>query len=115
MHFSERAPIVYLKVDVALTKVPSKYPDFADVFLPKLAIELSKHTKINDYAIDLVDNLQPPYSPINNLDPVELEMLKVYIKNNLANSFIKPSKSPIGAPILFNKKPDRSLRLCVNY
>ncbi len=42
---------------------------------------------------------------------MELEILKAYIKNNLASGFIKPSKSPAGAPILFDKKPDSSLRL----
>ena len=46
---------------------------------------------------------------------MELEILKAYIENNLANSFIRPFKSPIGALILFDKKLDNSLRLCVNY
>ena len=46
---------------------------------------------------------------------MELETLKAYIENNLANSFIRPSKSAIGAPILFDKKPDSSLRLYVDY
>ena len=42
-------------------------------------------------------------------------MLKTYIEINLANGFIKPSKSPAGAPILFIRKKDDSLRLCVDY
>ena len=46
---------------------------------------------------------------------MELETLKAYIKNNLANGFIKPSNFPIGALILFDKKLDNSLRLCVDY
>ena len=46
---------------------------------------------------------------------MELETLKIYIKTNLANGFIRPSKSPAGALILFDKKPDGSFRLCVNY
>ena len=37
---------------------------------------------------------------------IVLEILKTYIKTNLANSFIQLSKSAIGAPIFFNKKPD---------
>ena len=44
-----------------------------------------------------------------------METLKTYIKTNLANGFIRPSKSPAGAPILFDRKPDGSLRLCVDY
>ncbi len=46
---------------------------------------------------------------------MELEILKAYIENNQASGFIRPSKSPAGASILFNKKPDSSLRLCVDY
>ncbi len=95
--------------------IPSEYTDFADDFLPKLAAELLEHTRINDHAIELVDDRQPLYGPIYSLGPVELETLKAYIENNLASGFIRPSKSPTGAPILFNKKPDGSLRLCVDY
>ena len=46
---------------------------------------------------------------------MELEIFKTYIKTNLANSFIRLSQSPVGAPILFDKKLDGSFRLCVNY
>ena len=46
---------------------------------------------------------------------MELETLKIYIKTYLKTGFIWPSKSPAGALILFNKKSDGSLWLCVNY
>ncbi len=115
MHPSKRAQIAQLKADEAPTKVPSEYADFADVFSPKLATELPEYTGINDHAIELVDDRQLPYGPIYNLGPVELETLKAYIKNNLASGFIRPSKSPAGALILFDKKADGSLRLCVDY
>ena len=46
---------------------------------------------------------------------MELETLKAYIETNLANGFIKPSKSLAGAPILFDRKLDGSLRLYVDY
>ncbi len=115
MYPSRRAQIAHLKVDEAPTKVPSEYADFADVFSPKIAAELSEHTGINDHAIELVDNWQPLYGLIYSLGPIELETLKAYIENNLANGFIWPSKSPAGAPILFDKKPDSSLRLYVDY
>ena len=42
-------------------------------------------------------------------------MLKAYITTHWKTGFIQPSKSPVGAPILFNKKPNGSFRLCVNY
>ena len=104
-----------MKVNQAPTKVSSKYADFVDVFSPKLAAELLEHMGINDYTIKLVDNWQPSYSPIYSLGPIELEILKSYIDNNLANGFIRPFKSLARAPIFFDKKPDGNLRLCMNY
>ncbi len=115
VHPSRRAQIAHLKADEAPIEVPSEYADFADVFSPKLAAELPEHTGINDHAIELVDDWQPPYGPIYSLESVELETLKAYIEKNLASSFIRPSKSPAGASIFFDKKPDGSLRLCVDY
>ena len=70
---------------------------------------------MNEHAIELEEGKQPPFGPIYSLGPVELETLKTYIETNLANGFIRSSKSPVGALILFDRKPDRSLRLCVDY
>ena len=115
MHPSKRAQIAHLKADEAPTKVPSKYAGFIDVFLPKLAAKLLEHTEINDYTIKLVDDWQPPYGPIYSLGPMELEILKAYIKNNLTNGFIRPFKSLAGALIFFDKKSNSNLRLCIDY
>ena len=49
-----------------------------------------------------------------SLGPVELKTLKTYIKIHLITGFIQPSKSPAGAPILINKKPDGNFCLYVN-
>ena len=49
------------------------------------------------------------------MSPVELETLKTYVDDYLDKGFIRPSQSPCGAPILFVKKADGSLRLCVDY
>ncbi len=95
--------------------MPSNYTNFADVFSPKLAVELLEHTGINNHVIELVDNCQLPYGLICSFRPVELEILKNYIKTNLANGFIRPSKSPTGVSIFFDKKLNGSLRLCVDY
>ena len=99
----------------APTTVSTEYLDFVDIFSPDLASELPEHIRINDHAIELVEGQQPPYGPICSLGSVELETLKAYIETNLANGFIRPSKSPAGAPILFDRKSDGSLRLCVDY
>ena len=44
-----------------------------------------------------------------------MKALKDYLNKMLAAGKIRQSKSPAGAPILFVKKKDRSLRLCINY
>ena len=115
VHSSRRPQVSGLIAEEALTKVSAEYSDFADVFSPDLASELPEHTGIINHAIELVDGQQPPYEPIYSLGPVELETLKAYIETNLANGFIRPFKSPAGAPILFDRKTDGSLRLCVDY
>ena len=46
---------------------------------------------------------------------VELHELKVHIQELLDKGFIRPSTSPWGAPILFAKKKDKTLRLFVDY
>ena len=115
VHPSRRLQVSGLIAEGAPTKVPAEYLEFADVFFPDLASELSEYTGINDHAIKLVDGQQPRYGSIYSLGPVELETLKTYIETNLANGFIRLSKSPAGAPILFDRKSDGSLRLCVNY
>ena len=115
VHPSRRPQVSGLIAEEALTKILAKYSDIADVFSPDLASELPEHTGINDHAIELVDGQQPPYGPIYSLGPVELETLKAYIETNLANGFIKPSKFPAGTSILFDRKSDGFLRLCVDY
>jgi hypothetical protein len=45
----------------------------------------------------------------------ELKELKVQLEELLIKGYIKPSKSPYGAPILFVHKKDGTLRMCVDY
>ena len=95
--------------------MPIKYSDFADVFSEKSANVSPERTGVNEHAIKLEKSKQPPYGPIYSLRPVELETFKTYIETNLANGFIRASKSPAGALILFVRKPDGSICLCNNY
>ncbi len=56
IHSLKKAQIAHLKADEAPTKVSNEYVDFTDVFSSKLAAKLLEHTKINDHAIELVDD-----------------------------------------------------------
>ena len=88
VHPSQAPLLAALQPDKALTKISSEYADYTDVFSSDLAMELSENTSINEHAIELVEGKQPPYSPIYSLGPVELEMLKAYIKTHLKTGFI---------------------------
>ena len=115
VHPSRKSQISDLIIEEAPIKIPAKYSNFTDIFSLDLASELLKHTKINDHTIELVNGQQPPNRSIYSLRPVELETQKTYIKINLANRFIRLSKSPTGTPILFGRMLDGSLRLCIDY
>ena len=41
--------------------------------------------------------------------------MKEQVQELVDNKMIQPSKSPYGAPVLFVKKPDGSLRFCIDY
>ncbi|KAG8474975.1 hypothetical protein CXB51_031666 [Gossypium anomalum] len=45
----------------------------------------------------------------------ELAKLKAQIQELLDHGFIRPSMSPWGAPVLFVKKKDSTIRMCINY
>ena len=47
--------------------------------------------------------------------PVELKELKTQLQELLDKGFIRPGVSPWGAPVLFVKKKDSSMRLCIDY
>ncbi|KAH0611235.1 uncharacterized protein H6S33_011662 [Morchella sextelata] len=58
---------------------------------------------------------EPPFGPLYGMSREELIVLKRYIQDNLKKGFIQASSSPAGAPVLFVKKADGTLRLCVDY
>ena len=115
MYLEKQAQIGALLFDKASIEVQMEYFNYSNVFLAKNAVELAENTGINEHAIELEEGKQSPFGPIDSLDSVKVETLKTYIKTNLANDFIRLSMSPAGALILLNKKPDGSLRLCVDY
>ena len=83
------------------TRISAEYSNFSNIFSSHSAVELLEHTGINDHPINLLDNKQLPYDPIYCLELLELEILKTYIKANVASGFIRLSKFSTGTPILF--------------
>ena len=82
------------------------------VFSKEKAHKLPKHGP-HDHAIETEGNI--PFGPIYNLSLTELNALREYLDEQLAKGYIVPNKSSAGAPILFAKKKDGGLRLCVDY
>ena len=115
VHSEKQAQIRALLFDKAPTEILAEYFNYNNVFLAENAAKLPENIGINDYAIKLEEDKQPPFRAIYSLGLVELEILKIFIETNLANGFIWSSKSLARAFILFDKKPDKSLRFCVNY
>ncbi|XP_070011149.1 uncharacterized protein [Nicotiana sylvestris] len=68
-----------------------------------------------DFGIDLLLGTKPISIPPYRMAPTELKELKVQLKDLLDKGFIRPSFSPWGAPVLFVRKKDGSLRMCIDY
>ena len=93
--------------------LPRVVCEYEDVFSDELS-ELPPHRDV-----DLVIELHPGTLPISmtpyRMAPVELQELEVQLQEFMDNSFIRPSTSPWGALVLFAKKKDKTLRLCIDY
>ena len=94
--------------------IPEEYHEFADLFSKSESEKLPPHRSY-DHTIPLEPGTTPPFGPIYSMSPKELETLKDYGETNLQKGYIKHSQSPCGAPVLFVKKADGMLRLCVDY
>ena len=68
-----------------------------------------------DFCIDLEPGTLPISILLYRMAPSELRELKAQIKELLDKGFIRPSASPWGAPVLFVKKKDYSMRMCIDY
>ena len=68
-----------------------------------------------EFSIDLVSDTRPISRAPYRMAPPELKELKAQLQELLDKGFIKPSVSPWGAPVLFVKKKDGTIRLCVDY
>jgi hypothetical protein len=88
--------------------------EFPDVMLEELPEDLPPRRWV-DHAIEVMPGVEPPAKAPYRMSHEELKELKVQLKELLAKGYIKPSKSPYGAPVLFVHKKDGTLRMCVDY
>ena len=87
--------------------------EFPDVFPDDIA-GLPPDREV-EFTIDLIPGTEPISIPPYRMAPAELRELKAQLEELLSKGFIRPSISPWGAPVLFVKKKDGSLRLCIDY
>ena len=87
--------------------------EFPDVFLDDIA-GLPPEREV-EFTIDLIPGTEPISIPPYRMAPAELRELKAQLEELLSKGFIRPSISPWGAPVLFVKKKDGSLRMCIDY
>ncbi|KAL0533670.1 hypothetical protein IC582_027711 [Cucumis melo] len=88
-----------------------KYRDVMSDSLPKFL----PPRRMIDHEIELVPGAKPPAKNAYCMTPPELAELQKQLDELLNVGFIRPVKAPYGAPILFQKKKDGSLRLCIDY
>jgi hypothetical protein len=100
------------EVRVKLEDIPMvcNYPD---VFFSEI-IGLPPDREV-EFSIDLIPGTQPIHKAPYRMAPSELRELKEQLQELLDRGFIRPSVSTWGAPVLFVKKNDGSMRTCIDY
>jgi hypothetical protein len=105
--FEPREATKVVSLHKCIKQVLKKFPDV----MPE---ELPPRRQV-DHAIEVMSGVAPPAKAPYRMNHEELRELKVQLKELLAKGYIKPSKSPYGAPVLFVHKKDGTLRMCVDY
>ncbi|KAL8148236.1 hypothetical protein AgCh_005552 [Apium graveolens] len=85
---------------------PDIFPEELPGFPPDREIEFS---------IDLIPGSKPVSKAPYRMAPMEMKELAKQLQELLDKGVIRPSVSPWGAPVLFMKKKDGSMRLCIDY
>ena len=119
IHIERRAQInsILVKIEeksdikIIISKILKK---FAKISNEKKIYELSTH-EFDDHAINLKSNKKSLYESIYSLSEDELTVLRIYLNKHLKNDFIRSSIFAAETSILFVKKKNENLRLCVNY
>ncbi|KAM2676006.1 hypothetical protein EV1_002719 [Malus domestica] len=86
------------------------YPDVFPDDLPGLPPDRDV-----EFSIDLLPGTYPISLTPYRMALVELRELKIQLQELTNKGFIQPSTSPWGAPVLFVRKKDGTLRLCIDY
>ncbi|KAA3465847.1 Gag-Pol polyprotein [Gossypium australe] len=87
--------------------------EFSDVFPEELpGLPLIREV---EFGIDLLPGTTPISIAMYRMAPTELKKLKSQLQELTDRGFARPSFSPWGAPVLFVKKKDGTMRMCIDY
>ena len=113
-----------IQIDFVLAKIKDKsnikiillevLKKFVDLTNENKTYELFNH-EFDDHAINLKSNKKSSYDSIYSLSKNEFKILRVYLNKHFKNEFIRLFIFSADASILFVKKKNEILRLCVNY
>ena len=98
------------QVDVEKIPVVKEFPEVFPEELPGIPPEREV-----DLSFKVVHRTTPISKAPYHMAPTELKELKTQLQELLDKGFIRPSVLPWGAPVLFVKKKDGSLRMCIDY
>ena len=87
---------------------------YADIILGSLPQTLPPRRGV-DHEIELLPGVKPPAKNAYQMAPPELVELRKQLDELLTAGFIRLEKAPYRAPVLFQKKKDGTLRLCIDY
>ncbi|KAG8492907.1 hypothetical protein CXB51_010118 [Gossypium anomalum] len=108
--------LAYVFDDKELEKKLESVPvvcDYPDVF-PEELPGLPPVQEV-EFGIELVPGTTPISTASYRMAPTKLKELKTQLQELMDRGFARPSSSPWGAPVLFVKKKDRTMRLCIDY
>ena len=88
--------------------------EFQDVFPKDLPAGLPPK-RTYDHRIEIEPGQSPPFRPIYKQSYAELEEMKRQLTELIEKGFIRPSRSPYGAPVLFVRKKNGDMRMCIDY
>ncbi|GJV79681.1 putative reverse transcriptase domain-containing protein [Tanacetum coccineum] len=88
--------------------------EFKDVMPKELRKKLPPRREV-DHTIKLETGSKPPAKAPYRMPLPELEELRNQLKDLMDAGYIRPSKAPYGALVLFQRKKDGSLRMCIDY
>ncbi|KAA3484518.1 DNA/RNA polymerases superfamily protein [Gossypium australe] len=98
--------LVYVSIEIFEKGYPDVFPEELQGLPPTREVE---------FGIELVPSTTPILIAPYQTTPTELKELKAQLQELTDKGFARPSFSPWGAPLLFVKKKDGTIRMCIDY